>query len=225
MPRGATDDGLLTLLLIGAGAFAFIYWARNSQAAAAEAGGLNFESTAPAGGVIDQAANILLPMEVSSAGAAFIAANEGFVATPSGEGTIGYGHTIRAGEQFNTPMTQREAVTLLGNDLNGAGGVADTINRTVMVPLSQSQFDALASLCYNIGAGAFANSTLVTDLNNYDYQSAADQFAAWNISQGRVNSGLVARRGREQQLFGTGAGTGTGSPGTGTGYGYSAGYG
>ena len=36
-----------------------------------------------------------------------------------------------------------------------------TVNESVTVPLTQNQFDALVSLTYNIGSGAFKNSTLL----------------------------------------------------------------
>lgn len=35
------------------------------------------------------------------------------------------------------------------------------VNNAVKVPLKQNQFDALVSLTYNIGTGAFKNSTLL----------------------------------------------------------------
>lgn len=49
----------------------------------------------------------------------------------------------------------------------GADHLADTewaqaaVRTDVVVPITQPQFDALVSLAYNIGAGAFAKSTLV----------------------------------------------------------------
>ena len=68
------------------------------------------------------------------------------------------------------------------------------------VPLTQNQFDALVSLTYNIGSGAFNNSTLLK-LNKGDYQGAADQFLVWNKADGKVMKGLVRRREAERALF------------------------
>ena len=61
-------------------------------------------------------------------------------------------------------MTEIEAETLLLQDL---APVEAAINRLVFVPLSQNQFDALCSLIYNIGTGAFARSTLLKLLNRH----------------------------------------------------------
>lgn len=76
-----------------------------------------------------------------------------------------------------------------------------SVNTLVKVPLSQNQFDALVSLVYNIGTGAFAGSTLLKKLNAKDYQGAADQFPLWNKVGGKVLKGLVRRRADERALF------------------------
>ncbi|KRJ11905.1 lysozyme [Acinetobacter nosocomialis] len=57
------------------------------------------------------------------------------------------------------------------------------------------------SLTYNIGSGAFKNSTLLKKLNKGDYQGAADQFLVWNKAGGKVMKGLVRRREAERALF------------------------
>jgi lysozyme len=61
------------------------------------------------------------------------------------------------------------------------------------VPLTQNQFDALVSLVFNIGGGAFRKSTLLKKLNAGDIQGAADQFLVWN--KGTVNGKRVVLRG------------------------------
>ncbi|HIE4459354.1 lysozyme [Acinetobacter nosocomialis] len=76
-----------------------------------------------------------------------------------------------------------------------------TVNELVTVPLTQNQFDALVSLTYNIGSGAFKNSTLLKKLNVKDYSGAADQFLVWNKAGGKVMKGLVRRREAERALF------------------------
>lgn len=79
------------------------------------------------------------------------------------------------------------------------------VNKAVKVKLTQSQFDALVSLVYNIGPTNFSASTLLKKLNAGDYQGAADQFLVWN--KGRVDGKLVVikglsnRRTAERQLF------------------------
>ncbi|KQD16250.1 lysozyme [Acinetobacter baumannii] len=69
------------------------------------------------------------------------------------------------------------------------------------MPLTQNQFDALVSLAYNIGSGAFKGSTLLKLLNKGDYKGAADQFLVWNKAGGKVMKGLVRRREAERALF------------------------
>ena len=46
----------------------------------------------------------------------------------------------------------------------------------VQMELNQNQYDALVSLVFNIGGGAFKNSTILKHLNPSDYAAAA---AAW----------------------------------------------
>lgn len=76
-----------------------------------------------------------------------------------------------------------------------------TVNTSVKVPLTQNQYDALVSLSYNIGSGAFKNSTLLKKLNSSDYKGAADQFLVWNKVNSKKLQGLVNRREAERNLF------------------------
>lgn len=73
------------------------------------------------------------------------------------------------------------------------------------VPLTAQQLAALMSLVYNIGLGAFENSTLLKLLRQSDYHGAADQFLRWNKAtvngQKVVVAGLVSRRERERAVF------------------------
>ncbi len=75
------------------------------------------------------------------------------------------------------------------------------VRRYVRVPLKQHQFDALVSLSFNIGAGAFHRSTLLRKLNAGDVAGAAQQFHVWKWAGGRVQSGLIIRRAAERALF------------------------
>lgn len=110
--------------------------------------------------------------------------------------TIGYGHT--AGVKEGDTCTQEQANAWLSEDLETAD-VA--VNKAVTVPLTQNQFDALVSLCFNIGSGNFATSTLVKVLNASNMQAAADQFLVWDHTNGQVNQGLTRRRIAERKLF------------------------
>ena len=77
----------------------------------------------------------------------------------------------------------------------------DAVAEAVKVALTQSQVNALVSLCYNIGASAFKRSTVVRELNQRKYQAACKAIGMWNKAGGRVVQGLVNRRKAEQVLF------------------------
>jgi lysozyme len=77
----------------------------------------------------------------------------------------------------------------------------DCVNRAVTAQLLQNEFDALVSLCFNIGCKAFSGSTLVKDLNNGNFDAASKQFSVWNKQAGQVLAGLTRRREAEAELF------------------------
>lgn len=110
--------------------------------------------------------------------------------------TIGYGHT--KGVFLGMEITEKQAVQFFKED---CGWVEKVISDHVRVPLKQNQYDALASLIFNIGGGAFSKSTLLKMLNQEDYEGAADQFLRWNKQKGQVLNGLVKRRNEERALF------------------------
>lgn len=116
---------------------------------------------------------------------------------PAGILTVGYGHT---GPEVHVGLMidQRTADAYLLKDATHAG---DAINEMVKVPLSQSQFDALVSFVFNVGAKAFQKSTMLRKLNAGDYLGAAMEFPKWRNGGGRVLDGLVARRAAEQAMF------------------------
>ncbi len=116
---------------------------------------------------------------------------------PAGVWTIGYGHTQTA--KPGMVITEAEAERLLLRDLRT---FEDDVNSLVKVRLSQSQFDALVSLIYNIGPTNFGRSTLLRMLNAGDYKGAAAQFSRWNRANGKVLAGLMNRRAEEAALFG-----------------------
>lgn len=115
--------------------------------------------------------------------------------------TIGYGTTVypdgrRVGA--GDVCTRTQAESYMAHDLKR---FEQTVSSVVTVPLNQHQFDALVSLTYNIGQGAFRDSTLLRKLNAKDYLGAAAQFDVWNRGGGRVLQGLVNRRAVERQWF------------------------
>jgi lysozyme len=109
--------------------------------------------------------------------------------------TIGVGHLIKDDEKhlINTTLTDEQVKDLLKSDLKWC---SEAVESSVKVPLTQNQFDALYSLCFNIGEGAFKKSTVVRRLNTGDYKGAADAILMWNKP-----AVLEKRRKRERELF------------------------
>ena len=121
---------------------------------------------------------------------------EAYLPTPNDVWTIGYGHTHTT--QKGMKITEGQAESLLRKDITW---VEKAVNKLVVVPLTQNQFDALSSLVFNIGEGGFSSSTLLRLLNVGDYEGSANQFLRWNKQKGRVLNGLTKRREEERKLF------------------------
>jgi len=111
--------------------------------------------------------------------------------------TIGYGSTgghVQKGMQ----ISEKEAEDLLKRDLVR---FEKAVQDLVKVPLTEPQYDALVSLAFNIGTGAFASSTLLKKLNAKDYAGAANEILRWDKAGGRTLEGLTRRRVAERDLF------------------------
>lgn len=141
---------------------------------------------------------------LSAFGLKMIKAYEGFrpveTAMITGQRVIGYGHKVREGDP--SQLTKEEASSLLMDDLAPYEAM---VNAQVHAPLSQSQFDALVSLAFNIGPKAFEESAVLRALNNGRPLDAAAAFDAWRKStvhgQVYVIDALVRRRTAEKALF------------------------
>ncbi len=110
--------------------------------------------------------------------------------------TIGYGST---GPHLKMGMTITEAQAdkLLQDDLDRfeacvARNAPDA---------TQNEFDAMVSLAFNIGTGAFEKSTLLRKFKAGDKAGAAVGFDAWVNAGGQKLAGLVRRRAAERALF------------------------
>lgn len=147
-------------------------------------------------------------MRVSDAGLRFIAGHEGKRNSPyndpSGYATIGVGHLIGRRpvtqadrDQWGT-LTDDQVFALFREDIKR---FADPVSAAVKVPVTQNQFDALVSFSFNVGVGAFQKSTLLRLLNVGNYAGAANEFAKWNKSGGKVLAGLTRRRAEEAAMF------------------------
>jgi len=119
---------------------------------------------------------------------------------PDGRWTIGHGHTLTARQ--GAEVSQDDAEALLLYDLIA---VAHALNEAVFTPLTQNQFDALASFTFNIGLDNFHQSGVLRRLNEGALIQAACAMELWrkaNIGGERiVIDALVRRRACEKALF------------------------
>lgn len=125
---------------------------------------------------------------------------EAYMPTPFDRPTIAWGHTldVKMGDVVDTVRAQEMFIEDTADAIN-------CVNRNVTTELTQTEFDALVSLCFNIGCYNFKSSTLVRKLNNDDFEGAAKEFAKWNKQRmdGKlvVLNGLTKRREAERKLF------------------------
>ena len=110
--------------------------------------------------------------------------------------TIGYGHTH--GVKPGMTISESEASEILRKDI---ATFASAVSSIVKAPLSQHQFDALVSFCFNVGIEAFRKSTLVKKLNQRMYHSASLEFERWIHGGGKRLKGLENRRKEEKEMF------------------------
>ncbi|MGG1673501.1 glycoside hydrolase family protein [Paenibacillus sp. NRS-1783] len=110
--------------------------------------------------------------------------------------TIGWGHygpDVKAG----MTITQAKADAMLVEDLSKYEAY---VNNPAYVPvtdqLTQSQFDALTSFCYNCGAGS-----LRTLCKGRTVAQIAANITKYNKAGGKVLTGLVRRRAAELALY------------------------
>ena len=121
-----------------------------------------------------------------------------------GRETIGYGHLVRAGENWSGGITRERAEQLLNRDLVPA---EQAVNHLVKVPLTQNQYDALVIWTYNLGTENLRKSTLLKRLNSGDYKAVPEQMMRWvhvrHKDTGEVQklAGLVNRREKEVELW------------------------
>lgn len=144
-------------------------------------------------------------MRTSDMGVELIKSFEGFRARasrlPDGRWLIGYGHTKTARAGLRVSAFDAELI-LRFHDLKH---VEDVLDSLVYTPLSQNEFDALASFVFNIGPKAFETSEVLSHLNSGDRIQAVDAMNSWRRGrvdgQIRIIDALVRRRAAEIAMF------------------------
>jgi lysozyme len=110
--------------------------------------------------------------------------------------TIGYGctHNVHRG----MTITQEDAEAMLRQELRVYEAA---VEHALHVSVKQHQFDALVSLCWNVGPRNLLGSTVLRKANENDHKAAADAFLLWNKAAGKVMPGLVKRRKAERVMY------------------------
>jgi lysozyme len=143
-------------------------------------------------------------MSLSDEGLNFIKRHEGFrgeiYLDSAGRPHIGYGHLIQPGENFDKGITEQQATALLAQDVKAAVTV---VNSSLRVKVSQTQFDALVSFTFNLGAKNFRGSSLLKNINTGQNVTKQD-FVKYNRAGGQVVRGLTIRRTHEYNLYSRG---------------------
>lgn len=122
----------------------------------------------------------------------------------AGVPTIGWGHT--KGVVMGMKITQAHADAMLVEDLKVYEAPVNKYYVNAGIKLTQNQFDALVSLCYNAGAGA-VTKTLLTLIKGYAVGKTSRQtLVTWWTTHyirggGRILTGLQRRRKEEANLF------------------------
>lgn len=150
-------------------------------------------------------------MRLSEDGARLIQSFEGLrlkiyldaVGVPTG----GWGHTKGLTQaDVGRDITRAQAEAWFMQDVRE---FEKGVNRLVLVPLSQNQFDALVSFAFNVGldedaddiAEGLGDSTLLERLNSGNYAGAAAELPKWRFAGGKSLRGLERRRAAEMALF------------------------
>ncbi len=160
-----------------------------------------------------------MTMQLSAAGAAFVRHHEGFVPSwyrdPVGVGTIGIGFTWRSdafrrwwaehrpGQAFapGARMTRDEADDVLQLLVAEEYGAAVNAWWTARKALAQNEFDAAASVVYNLGERALEWKWAAA-LKAGDIAGAAALLKkTGTTAEGRELAGLVSRRREEAELL------------------------
>lgn len=147
-------------------------------------------------------------MKISKEGIKLIAQFEGVklkpYLCPAGVPTIGIGSTYyedgRKVSMKDPEITLERAYEIFDNTVKI---YEQAVLKVIKTHLTQNQFDALTSFCYNVGGLNLAKSTLAKIINSGKYtdEQIIGQFLRWNKAGGKELRGLTKRRMVEANLF------------------------
>lgn len=155
-------------------------------------------------------------MQMSSNGLRLLSQWEGVRAKTykdaAGLPTIGVGHLLTPDElasgciqidgeavRYANGLTESQVQALLAQDVRR---FEEAVNgRCADLGLEQHQFDALVSFCFNVGVGAFSQSSLCKALKSGNFADVPDELRRWTSAGNRQVPGLVTRRENEIRLW------------------------
>lgn len=142
-------------------------------------------------------------MKTSTQGKIELACHEGLSQMPYYDSvhviTIGIGFTISEIPDLpHWPLTRSMSIP----DIFAMFGTAlekyeDAVNECLTIDIVQQQFDALVSLCYNIGTSGLKHSSLVEAITNY----ASDDEIRRHFMMWDKPSAIISRRTDEANLY------------------------
>jgi len=120
---------------------------------------------------------------------------------PAGVWTIGFGFTrvnsikVKNGDIMTLEEADKELIKQLRIYEN-------VVKKAIMIKkINQNQYDALVSLCYNIGGSSFRRSDIVKLVNSRNFIGACRIFNLWSSAAKKRSKGLLRRRISERNLF------------------------
>jgi lysozyme len=115
--------------------------------------------------------------------------------------TIGWGFTrvngikVKEGDMMTLEVADSELEKQLRTYEN-------VVRKAIMIKkINQNQYDALVSLCYNIGGSSFRRSSIVKLVNSRKFIGACRIFNLWSSVAQKRSKGLLKRRMSERNLF------------------------
>jgi lysozyme len=115
--------------------------------------------------------------------------------------TICYGATAADHVDLNRTYTKPQCQTMLASDIPKYDAQAQKcLTSKAYSAMPPYRHAAIVSFVYNVGEGAFCNSSVARDLNNGNITGACNALLLYNRGGGRVIAGLTNRRHAERVL-------------------------